>query len=284
MAMPWGVGEGQGRGDPGRHDGEALAELNALFDACFRIQREASEAAGRHIPMVVENVRGAQPWVGRAAWNYGSYYLWGDVPALMPPVRTGARCPASASTAPAARSRRLPSTNTLRSQPPLAVGVLTLARELGSRPGLWRRGRRRPQGRGRGRGMVRSEPLPTVQQVQCAESRQRQDRQDPVRAEQPHRPRLSAGGERRGRPVRADGGRDAGAEVRPDLARRLSGGGVGRPASAGADRRRWAAVGGRLGRLHRGPRCARENERGPAGRCLNRTGYNLGGCNAGSRH
>ena len=57
---------------------------NALFDACFRIQREASEAAGRHIPLIVENVRGAQPWVGRARWNYGSFYLWGDVPALMP--------------------------------------------------------------------------------------------------------------------------------------------------------------------------------------------------------
>lgn len=55
-----------------------------LFQAQFRIQREASEAAGRQIPMVVENVRGAQPWVGRAAWHYGSYYLWGDVPALMP--------------------------------------------------------------------------------------------------------------------------------------------------------------------------------------------------------
>ena len=57
---------------------------NSLFEACFRIQREASEAAGRHIPMVVENVRGAQPYVGRARWNFGSYYLWGDVPALMP--------------------------------------------------------------------------------------------------------------------------------------------------------------------------------------------------------
>lgn len=55
-----------------------------LFNAQFRIQREASEAAGRHIPMVVENVRGAQKWVGRAAWHYGSFYLWGDVPALMP--------------------------------------------------------------------------------------------------------------------------------------------------------------------------------------------------------
>lgn len=57
---------------------------NELFDACFRIQREACDAAGRHIPMVVENVKGAQPWVGRAKWHYGSYYLWGDVPALMP--------------------------------------------------------------------------------------------------------------------------------------------------------------------------------------------------------
>ena len=62
---------------------------NELFDACFRIQREACEAAGRHIPMVVENVRGAQKWVGRSRWNYGSFHLWGDVPALMP-ICTGA--------------------------------------------------------------------------------------------------------------------------------------------------------------------------------------------------
>jgi hypothetical protein len=59
---------------------------NTLFEACFRIQREACAAAGRHIPMVVENVRGAQKWVGRARWNFGSFYLWGDVPALMPVV------------------------------------------------------------------------------------------------------------------------------------------------------------------------------------------------------
>jgi hypothetical protein len=57
---------------------------NTLFEACFRIQREACEAAGRHIPLIVENVRGAQKWVGRARWNFGSFYLWGDVPALMP--------------------------------------------------------------------------------------------------------------------------------------------------------------------------------------------------------
>jgi len=56
---------------------------NSLFEACFRIQREAIEAAGHHIPLVVENVCGAQKWVGRARWHAGPYYLWGDVPALM---------------------------------------------------------------------------------------------------------------------------------------------------------------------------------------------------------
>jgi len=56
----------------------------SLFYSCFRIQREACEAAGHHIPLIVENVRGAQKWVGRAKWHFGSYYLWGDVPALMP--------------------------------------------------------------------------------------------------------------------------------------------------------------------------------------------------------
>jgi hypothetical protein len=60
---------------------------NSLFDACFRIQREACEAAGRHIPMIVENVRGAQKWVGPARWNSGAFYFWGDIPALMPIFR-----------------------------------------------------------------------------------------------------------------------------------------------------------------------------------------------------
>jgi hypothetical protein len=60
------------------------APSNELFDACFRIQREAIESSGRYIPLIVENVVGAQKWVGRAKWHYGSYYLWGDVPALMP--------------------------------------------------------------------------------------------------------------------------------------------------------------------------------------------------------
>jgi hypothetical protein len=66
---------------------------NTLFDACFRIQKEACEAAGRHVPLVIENVRGAQRWVGRARWNFGSFYLWGDVPALMPAIFAGSKVP-----------------------------------------------------------------------------------------------------------------------------------------------------------------------------------------------
>jgi len=62
------------------------ARLTDLFNQCFRIQREVSEAAGHYVPMVVENVRGAQEWVGKARMNVGSFYFWGDVPALMPPI------------------------------------------------------------------------------------------------------------------------------------------------------------------------------------------------------
>lgn len=79
MAMPWSRAKEmtvQYRKD--------IGDLNDLFNACFQIQQEASLAARRYIPLVVENVKGAQPWVGSAAWHYGSFYLWGDVPALMP--------------------------------------------------------------------------------------------------------------------------------------------------------------------------------------------------------
>ncbi len=98
MAMPWSRAKQIARalrGDdefpPGYTGSRTLAELTELFDACFRIQREACEAAGRHIPLVVENVVGAQAWVGPARWHFGSFYLWGDVPALMPLVRRVAK-------------------------------------------------------------------------------------------------------------------------------------------------------------------------------------------------
>lgn len=104
MAMPWSRARqiaralrGEGDFPEGYKGSHTLAELTALFDACFRIQREANairEAKGLPpIPLVVENVRGAIPWVGPAAWNYGSYYLWGDVPALMPAVVDARKVP-----------------------------------------------------------------------------------------------------------------------------------------------------------------------------------------------
>lgn len=114
LAMPWSKSkdpENSKAAKALRKEWETNGPDNRLFDACFRIQREAIAAtrrtcpdcrgdgisrhrtgcwarcsacngAGivtRHIPLIVENVRGAQPWVGRAKANYGSFYLWGDV-------------------------------------------------------------------------------------------------------------------------------------------------------------------------------------------------------------
>lgn len=38
-------------------------------------------------PLVLENVRGAQKFMGRAATHRGSGFLWGDVPTLLPRIR-----------------------------------------------------------------------------------------------------------------------------------------------------------------------------------------------------
>lgn len=38
------------------------------------------------VPIVIENVRMAQHWMGKAKWHGGAYYLWGAVPALMPRI------------------------------------------------------------------------------------------------------------------------------------------------------------------------------------------------------
>jgi len=80
MAMPWSRAKARAAEIRADETGRMLADLNRLFDACFRIQAQASLAAGRHVPMIVENVRGAIPWVGPARGNFGSFYLWGDVP------------------------------------------------------------------------------------------------------------------------------------------------------------------------------------------------------------
>jgi hypothetical protein len=49
-----------------------------LVNTCFRIARQCD------CPIVLENVRGAQRFIGPARARYGSQYLWGDVPAILP--------------------------------------------------------------------------------------------------------------------------------------------------------------------------------------------------------
>lgn len=50
----------------------------SIWQACERIAAECNA------PLILENVIGAQKFMGRAKAHYGSYYLWGDVPALLP--------------------------------------------------------------------------------------------------------------------------------------------------------------------------------------------------------
>lgn len=91
MAMPWSRAKALAADyRSGKRD---VKQLTALFDACFRIQREACAASDRYVPLIVENVRGAIPWVGRSRWNFGSFHLWGDVPALMPPTFKASKVP-----------------------------------------------------------------------------------------------------------------------------------------------------------------------------------------------
>jgi hypothetical protein len=113
LAMPWSrskVPENSKKAKALRKKWETEGPDNRLFDACFRIQREAIEATEkicgacegtgreddefgytcdncgglgwterRYIPLIVENVRGAIPWVGPSKARYGSFHLWGDV-------------------------------------------------------------------------------------------------------------------------------------------------------------------------------------------------------------
>jgi hypothetical protein len=52
-----------------------------IWEACVRIAKELKA------PLILENVRGAQPYMGKADSHYGSFYLWGNVPALLPSGR-----------------------------------------------------------------------------------------------------------------------------------------------------------------------------------------------------
>lgn len=119
LAMPWSRStnpENSKAAKALRKKWESEGPDNRLFDACFRIQREAIKATGvecpdcdgsgvweerladcdkrdwpceecngtgsvhtHYIPLIVENVRGAVPWVGPQRAKFGSFYLWGDV-------------------------------------------------------------------------------------------------------------------------------------------------------------------------------------------------------------
>ena len=71
MAMPWSLAKAKAAAI--REDVRLWLPLTCLFNACFHIAAEAG------VPLVVENVKGAQPWIGEARAHFGSFYLWGDV-------------------------------------------------------------------------------------------------------------------------------------------------------------------------------------------------------------
>lgn len=50
----------------------------SIWDACVKI------ASDLKAPLILENVQGARKWMGPAKWKYGSWYFWGEMPALIP--------------------------------------------------------------------------------------------------------------------------------------------------------------------------------------------------------
>jgi len=74
MAMPW--KRAKAMAAEYRAHPERIPELNSIFHACERIAREAG------CSIVIENVKGAQPWVGRAKAHFGSFYLWGSLESI----------------------------------------------------------------------------------------------------------------------------------------------------------------------------------------------------------
>lgn len=50
----------------------------SIWNACVKI------ASDLEAPLILENVRGAVKFMGHQTWHYGSYYFWGQMPALIP--------------------------------------------------------------------------------------------------------------------------------------------------------------------------------------------------------
>jgi site-specific DNA-cytosine methylase len=55
----------------------------SIITACIELARQLKPKA-----FILENVRGAQSWIGKAPLHRGPYYFWGDV-ALIPPLPKG---------------------------------------------------------------------------------------------------------------------------------------------------------------------------------------------------
>ena len=54
---------------------------NDIWEACEKIAREL------RAPLILENVRNAQKFTSKAKWHVGSFYFWGEMPALWPPIK-----------------------------------------------------------------------------------------------------------------------------------------------------------------------------------------------------
>ncbi len=51
----------------------------------WRAAEEIARVTG--VPLIIENVRGAQKFMGPARCHFGKQYLWGDVPAILPSIK-----------------------------------------------------------------------------------------------------------------------------------------------------------------------------------------------------
>lgn len=132
MAMPW--TRARAMAERHRRCWALRCELTELFRFCFRLQRMAINVrGGRHLPLIVENVCGAQPWVGRAAWHFGSFYLWGDVPALMPRATAGIKQGGNWWHDPDSMTRRHSSRSKARKEASARIAMIpfALARHIG---------------------------------------------------------------------------------------------------------------------------------------------------------
>lgn len=87
-----------------RHDQPWTRARNPPPPDLSLVDRAFALAALWECPIVQENVRGAQKWLGRSKANCGPFHLWGDVPALVP-VFAGVQKQSLSSTQRAERAR-----------------------------------------------------------------------------------------------------------------------------------------------------------------------------------